>query len=160
MSRSQLSHEPIERRLRDALEARANAVDLHDLRPAALPTGPGRPLLTTPRTIVALLGLAAAIAAVLLVLTARHPGVPVNPTRTPSISRSLSPSTSAPARPASPAQPPLPASPANPIRPESPVTATVPVRATGSRAATAGGSPVTTLTPSSVTAGPPVPSRG
>jgi hypothetical protein len=113
MSRSQIRHEPIEQRLRDALEARANAVDLHDLRPAALPTAPGWSILPAPRTIVALFGLAAAVAAVLLVLAVRHPDTSVHPARTPSTSRSPSPVASSSADPASPVSPRVSASPAN-----------------------------------------------
>jgi hypothetical protein len=101
MTRPQLHHEPIEQRLRDALEARAHTVGPGDLRPAASPIRTGRPLLPARRTVVVLFGLAAAVASLLLVLAERHPTTSVNPADTPSISRSPSPSSSASPSPTS-----------------------------------------------------------
>ncbi len=132
MSRSQ-----IERRLSDALQARADSVGLDDLRPAVPPTEAGRSFLPTRRTAVVLFGLAAAIASIVLVLTQRHPTTPVNPADNPSTSRSSSPSTSPtatavpvpsglPASPISPASPVYPASPApGTVHPASPAPSTV-----------------------------------
>ena len=86
MSRERTDHEPVEQRLRDALEARAYSIGLNDLRPAAPPTVPARSALRVRRTVVVLFGLAAALACVILALTQRHPTTPAPPARTPTIS--------------------------------------------------------------------------
>ncbi|WP_455357012.1 hypothetical protein [Streptomyces sp. SYSU K217416] len=104
MSRSQIHHEPIEQRLRDALEVRAYAVDLNDLRPADPPTRPGRSVRPGRRTAAVLFGLAAAVASILLAFTERHPDTPVSPAVPPSLSPSPSPPPPSPAGP-SPAAP-------------------------------------------------------
>jgi hypothetical protein len=102
MSRGRTDHEPVEQRLRDALEARAYSIGLNDLRPAAPPTVPARSALRVRRTVVVLFGLAAALACVILALTQRHPTTPpparaptISPTPTPTSSPSPLPSASA-----------------------------------------------------------------
>jgi hypothetical protein len=96
MSHNHIRHETIEQRLRDALLARADSIGHQHLRPTALPTGPGRLL---PRAaVIALIGLAAAVVCLLLVLTSRTDGQ-IHPADTPS--HSATPATSqAPASPA------------------------------------------------------------
>ncbi|MEU5346893.1 MULTISPECIES: hypothetical protein [unclassified Streptomyces] len=90
MSRGQLHDEAVEQRLRDALEARANSVDLESLRPGVPPTKSSRSFLPSRRTVVVLLGLAAAVASVLLAVHERDSNTPVRPADTPSISPSPS----------------------------------------------------------------------
>ena len=70
--------EPIERLLVAALRARADAVTQDDLRPARPPSMAHRCRAPVPvrRAAVALLGLAAAVAAVLFVVAERDPAAP------------------------------------------------------------------------------------
>ncbi|GAB2581093.1 hypothetical protein GCM10027168_12210 [Streptomyces capparidis] len=122
MSRGRNRHEEIERRLREALEARAGGVDRQHLRPAALPTGSGRSFPAPRRTVVALFGLAAAAACVLLAVTDGGSDSPVRPAVSPS--HSTSPPTSpAPASPAVPVPPPGGAATAGAPDPASPAGA-------------------------------------
>ncbi|MER7694186.1 hypothetical protein [Streptomyces sp. NPDC097610] len=98
MSRGQIHHEAVEQRLRGALEARANAVDLENLRPGVPPTESRRSLLPSRRTVVVLFGLAAAVATAVFAVTERDANTPVGPARPPSVSPSpsLSPHPSPP----------------------------------------------------------------
>ncbi|MBQ1092793.1 hypothetical protein [Streptomyces sp. B93] len=104
-------HGETERRLREALAARADTLTPEHLRPAAVPA-PSRRLLPR-RTAVALLGLAAVAGCALFVLTNSASDSPVRPADSPS------PSVSRPAFPA-------PASPEGEPDPASPVTTTGP----------------------------------
>lgn len=104
MSRNRIRNEAIEQRLRDALEARANSVDVKDLRPAALPIRPRWSFLPSRRTALALFGLAAAAACVLLAVRYGISDSPVHPAGTPSHSPSP-PASQAPASPAIPTTP-------------------------------------------------------
>ncbi len=99
MSRGQIRHEAIEQRLRDALEARADSVDVKDLRPDALPARPRWSFLPSRRTVTVLLGLAAAAACVLLFVRYGMSDSLGHPADTPS----HAPSPPAPQVPASPA---------------------------------------------------------
>ncbi|RMB81106.1 hypothetical protein [Streptomyces shenzhenensis] len=96
MSRSRLHYDAIEQRLRDALEARATSAELKHLRPAALPSMPGRSFLPLRRTIIVLFGLAAAAACALLAVAESNsdsPGLPADvPSHSPSPSMPPSPS--------------------------------------------------------------------
>ncbi|MBT3154947.1 hypothetical protein HTV45_29435 [Streptomyces sp. CHD11] len=87
--RSQDHHEAYEQRLRDALEARAGSVDWEHLRPAGPPAGAGRSF-PVRRTVIGLVGLAAAAACVLFVVEKDDPGRPAGPADRPS--RTPSPS--------------------------------------------------------------------
>ncbi|TQK50727.1 hypothetical protein FBY35_1072 [Streptomyces sp. SLBN-118] len=87
---------PLERRLRAALQARANAVDLHDLRPASPPLGSAAVRGLVRRAFLALFGLAAAAACVLLLMRQQETPTPVKPSQTPSVSHLPNP-TSPPA---------------------------------------------------------------
>ncbi|MFD4559248.1 hypothetical protein ACFWP5_33845 [Streptomyces sp. NPDC058469] len=88
---SGLPPDPLEQRLRDALRARADAVDLHALRPAAPPTGQAR-LFRLPairpvrRSALALLVVAAAVIGVLFVALHEVRETPVGPANRPSVS--------------------------------------------------------------------------
>jgi len=88
---SGLPPDPLEERLRNALRARADSVDLHALRPAAPPTGRPR-LFRLPalhpvrRTAVALLVVAAAVIGVLFVAMHEVREQPVRPANRPSVS--------------------------------------------------------------------------
>ncbi|MEH0423092.1 hypothetical protein [Streptomyces sp. B21-083] len=90
MSRGQIHHEAIEQRLRGALEARANAVNLENLRPGVPPTESRRFLLPSRRTVVVLFGLAAAVATAVFAVTDRDANTPVGPAGPPSVSPSPS----------------------------------------------------------------------
>nr|WSY57341.1 hypothetical protein OG999_49260 [Streptomyces sp. NBC_00886] len=87
---SGLPPDPLEQRLRDALRARADSVDLPALRPAAPPTGQARFRLpvTRPvrRTALALLVVAAAVVGVLFVAAHHGRETPVRPANVPSVS--------------------------------------------------------------------------
>ncbi|MFF7949484.1 hypothetical protein [Streptomyces griseorubiginosus] len=104
MSRGQIRHDAIEQRLRDALEARADSVDVKDLRPAALPARRSWSFLPSRRTVTVLLGLAAAAACVLLFVRYGISDGPAHPAGTPS----HAPTSPAPQAPASPAIPTTP----------------------------------------------------
>ncbi|MFJ6392512.1 hypothetical protein ACIQJT_33485 [Streptomyces sp. NPDC091972] len=105
MSGSQIDHEAIEDRLREALTARAHTIDLGRLRPARLPAGSTRWRPPLRRTAVALLGLAAVAACAVFAVTNDSSDSPVRPAVTPP--HSVSPSTfPAPASPAGSAPPP------------------------------------------------------
>ncbi|WP_019056156.1 hypothetical protein [Streptomyces prunicolor] len=88
---SGLSPDPLEERLRNALRARADSVDLHTLRAPAPPTGRPR-LFRLPalhpvrRTAVALLVVAAAVIGVLFVAIHEVRETPVPPANRPSVS--------------------------------------------------------------------------
>ena len=88
---SGLPPDPLEERLRNALRARADAVDLHALRPATPPTSRPR-LLRLPalhpvrRTAVALLVVAAAVIGVLFLAIHEVRQPPVGPANRPSVS--------------------------------------------------------------------------
>jgi len=123
MSRSQIRHEAIEDRLREALAARANTVDLGHLRPARLPARPRRWSLPLRRTAIVLLGLAAAAACALFAVTNGSSDSPVRPAGTPP--HSVNPPTSpAPASPARPVLPPTGATTGEARDPASPATTT------------------------------------
>lgn len=83
--------DPLEERLRNALRARADSVDVHALRPPAPPTGQAR-LFRLPaihpvrRTAVALLVVAAAVIGVLFVALHEVREPPVRPANRPSMS--------------------------------------------------------------------------
>ncbi|WP_053846517.1 hypothetical protein [Streptomyces sp. NRRL B-24085] len=125
MSGNQIDHDSIEDRLREALAARADTVELGHLRPARLPATPPRWRLPLRRTAIVLLGVAAAAACALFAVTNGSSDRPVRPGVTPP--HSVSPSTSpAPASPAKSVPPPPgttsgeapdPASPAIPTGP-------------------------------------------
>ncbi|BBB01976.1 hypothetical protein RVR_9632 [Actinacidiphila reveromycinica] len=103
MSRGRTGHEPVEARLRDALEARAYSVGPNDLRPAAPPTVPvrSRVRVRLRRTVVGLAGLAAAAACVVVVLAPWHPTTPAPPGGTPATSPRPSPTSSSSPTPTS-----------------------------------------------------------
>ena len=88
---SGLPPDPLEERLRNALRARADSVDVHALRPAAPPTSQPR-LFRLPalhpvrRTAVALLVVAAAVIGVLFVALHEVREPPVRPANRPSVS--------------------------------------------------------------------------
>ena len=88
---SGLPPDPLEERLRNALRARADSVDVHALRPPAPPTGQAR-LFRLPaihpvrRTAVALLVVAAAVIGVLFVALHEVREPPVRPANRPSMS--------------------------------------------------------------------------
>jgi hypothetical protein len=88
---SGLPPDPLEERLRDALRARADSVDLHALRPPAPPTS-GHRLFRLPalhpvrRTAVALLVVAAAVIGVLFVAIHEVREPPAGPANHPSVS--------------------------------------------------------------------------
>lgn len=88
---SGLPPDPLEERLRNALRARADSVDLHALRPSAPPTGRPR-LFRLPalhpvrRSAVALLVVAAAVIGVLFVAIHEVREPPVRPANRPSVS--------------------------------------------------------------------------
>lgn len=105
MSRNRIRDEAIEQRLRAALEARANSVDVKDLRPAALPATPRWSLLPSRRTVTVLFCLAAAAACVLLAIRYGTSDSAVHPAGTPSYAPSP-PTSQAPASPAVPTTPP------------------------------------------------------
>lgn len=86
MSGRLILHEPLEQRLRDALEFRASAVGLDDLRPGAPPTRPGRSVLPGRRTVAVLFALATAVASIVFVFAERNPETPVSPATPPSLS--------------------------------------------------------------------------
>jgi hypothetical protein len=73
-------HEAVEQRLRAALDARSQTVDLGDLHPAAPPTAITRSRVPLRRVLAVVLGLAAAALCVALVVAAlpRTPSVPVH----------------------------------------------------------------------------------
>ncbi|MFG2346199.1 hypothetical protein [Streptomyces phaeochromogenes] len=89
-----LHPDPLEQRLHDALRARADSVDLPDLRPAAPPTRHARFRLsavrpvTRPvrRSVLALLMLAAVVAGLLFVAARWEQETPVRPANVPSVS--------------------------------------------------------------------------
>ncbi|MEU9893280.1 hypothetical protein ACIBCS_12060 [Streptomyces phaeochromogenes] len=89
-----LHPDPLEQRLHDALRARADSVDLPDLRPAAPPTRHARFRLpavrpvTRPvrRSVLALLMLAAVVAGLLFVAARWERETPVRPANVPSVS--------------------------------------------------------------------------
>ncbi|MEV0909084.1 hypothetical protein [Streptomyces hokutonensis] len=82
----------VEQRLRDALRARADSVDLSALRPAVPPTARPRFRLTAlrpvRRTALALLVVAAAVVGILFAATHLDHRTPVGPARPPSVSPS------------------------------------------------------------------------
>jgi len=88
---SGLPPDPLEERLRNALRARADSVDVHALRAPAPPTGQAR-LFRLPalhpvrRTAVALLVVAAAVIGVLFVAMHEVREPPVRPANRPSVS--------------------------------------------------------------------------
>lgn len=88
---SGLPPDPLEERLRNALRARADSVDVHALRPPAPPTRQAR-LFRLPalhpvrRTAVALLVVAAAVIGVLFVALHEVREPPVRPANRPSMS--------------------------------------------------------------------------
>ncbi|MEV6174842.1 hypothetical protein AB0L99_42365 [Streptomyces sp. NPDC051954] len=86
---SGLPPDPLEQRLRDALRARTDSVELSDLRPAVPPARQVRFRLSVSRPVrrtVALLALAAVVAAVLLVSARWERQSPTIPADTPSVS--------------------------------------------------------------------------
>ena len=87
---SDLHSDPLEQRLRDALRARTDSVDLYDLRLAAPPSGRARFRLPVTRrgrrTVLALFVLAAAVAGVLFVAARWERETPVRPANVPSVS--------------------------------------------------------------------------
>jgi hypothetical protein len=106
--RPEPDREPLEHRLRAALDAQARTVGFGDLRHASPPSVSATRILRLPvrGTALALLGLAAAVAAVLLVPgEPRQEGPADRPG--PSVSRTQSPVPASPA-PAVPALPALP----------------------------------------------------
>jgi type VI protein secretion system component VasF len=86
---SGLHPDPLEQRLRDALRARADSVDLFDLRPAAPPSAQARFRLpvTRPvrRTVVALFVVAAVVVGFLFVAVHWERETPVSPANIPSV---------------------------------------------------------------------------
>jgi hypothetical protein len=88
---SGLPPDPLEERLRNALRARADSVDLHALRPAAPPASQAR-LFRLPalhpvrRTAVALLVVAAAVIGVLFMAIHEVRNPPAGPANRPSVS--------------------------------------------------------------------------
>lgn len=82
----------VEQRLRDALRARADSVDLSALRPAVPPTARARFRLTVVRpvrrTALTLLVVAAAVVGVLFAVTHLDHRTPVGPARPPTVSPS------------------------------------------------------------------------
>lgn len=123
MSPSQIPHEAIEQRLREALTARAATVEAGHLRPARLPTEPRRWPLPLRRTAVALLGLAAVAACVLFAVRNDTSDRPAPPAGTPPHSVNP-PTTPAPASPAEPVTPPEGARTREAPDPASPATTT------------------------------------
>ena len=89
-----LHPDPLEQRLQDALRARADSVDLPDLRPAAPPTRHARFRLPAVRpfvrpvrrSVLALLMLAAVVAGLLFVAARWERETPVRPSNVPSVS--------------------------------------------------------------------------
>ncbi|MCX5605189.1 hypothetical protein OOK29_44420 [Streptomyces phaeochromogenes] len=93
-----LHPDPLEQRLHDALRARADSVDLPDLRPAAPPTRHARFRLPAVRpavqpfvrpvrrSVLALLMLAAVVAGLLFVAARWERDTPVRPANVPSVS--------------------------------------------------------------------------
>jgi len=82
-------HEAIEQRLRAALDARSQTIDLGDLRPAAPPTAITRSHVPLRRVLAAVLGLAAAALCAALIVAAL-PRTPTVPVHTPPASRHTS----------------------------------------------------------------------
>ncbi|MDV9174478.1 hypothetical protein R6V09_30770 [Streptomyces sp. W16] len=95
----------VEQRLRDALRARADSVDLSALRPAVPPTARARFRLTVVRpvrrTALALLVVAAAVVGVLFAATYLDQKAPVRPAGVPSVSPSSGDMTATPYPPGS-----------------------------------------------------------
>ena len=85
---SGLPPDPLEERLRNALRARADSVDLYALRPATPPTSRPRLPAVHPvrRTAVALLVVAAAVVGVLFLALHEVREPPVGPANRPSVS--------------------------------------------------------------------------
>jgi hypothetical protein len=96
---SGLPPDPLEQRLRDALRARTDSVDLSDLRPAAPPSRHARfrlPVSRPVRRTVLLLVLAAVVVGALFVSAHWERPTPVKPANTPSAPPTPSPAPSVP----------------------------------------------------------------